>query len=138
MAKKIYISEEEHKEELAEIERLGNELGDLRALIGNTSGRLFRDVDAANAWMNACVIEGAIVPSLSAAVIAEIEAQATHIGILNNTISTREEMIRDLQSDATILQVEINERDDKIDRMREVVETLGLKAKVLRMLKEEF
>ena len=100
--------------------------------------RKFRDVDATQSWMRTAIQEDMVVPAMAQAVIGEIEAQATHIAVLENAISCKSEQIRGLESEVDILTTTLDERNAKIERMREVVETLGLKAKVLRMLKEEF
>ena len=100
--------------------------------------RMYRDVDATQKWMNTAVSEDMLVPAMAQAVIGEIEAQATHIATLENTISTREETIRGLKGIIGDHVQTIEEQGGKIERMREVIEELGIKAKVLRLLKEEF
>ena len=100
--------------------------------------RAFRDVDATQKWMNTAISENMLVPAFAAAIVGEIEAQATHMAELENTISTKSEKIRGLELAVKGLETAVDERDAKIARMREVVESLGLKARVVRLLKEEF
>ena len=100
--------------------------------------RHFRDVDATGKWMHQAVREDMIVPALATAVVGEIEAQAAHIAVLENTISEKAEEIASLSVDILAQEEAIGAHLAKIARMEEIVESLGIKAKVLEMLREEF
>ena len=97
-----------------------------------------RSVDKAQKWCNLAISDDRLVPSMAAEIVAEIEAHTEYEGELNITISHKSSEIRELEAENFTLTATLGERDDKIARMREVVESLGLKARVLRLLKEEF
>ena len=100
--------------------------------------RHFRDVDATAKWMKNALNEDMLVPAMAQAVLGEIEAQATHIADLEIEISARGSSIMQLEKEVERLNSDLEEKIAQIARMKEVIETLGIKAKVMRMLKEEF
>jgi len=98
----------------------------------------FRDVDRTVKWMHQSIKEEMIVPALSQAIIAEIEAQAAHIAQLESTISAKSLTIRTQEGIIEGLHEDVATKEAKIQRMKEVVITLGIKSKVIEMLQEEF
>ena len=100
--------------------------------------RHFRSVDDTQRWMRTAINEETIVPALAQAVIGEIEAQAHQIATLEAEISRRGDMIRKQKQEIEALTEENAQISDTIDRMKQIVKELGIKAKVVQMLKEEF
>lgn len=100
--------------------------------------RHFRSVDDTQRWMRTAINEETIVPALAQAVIGEIEAQAHQIATLEAEISRRGDMIRKQKQEIEALTKENAQISDTIDRMKQIVKELGIKAKVVQMLKEEF
>ena len=100
--------------------------------------RHFRSVDDTQRWMRTAINEETIVPALAQAVIGEIEAQAHQIATLEAEISRRGDMIRKQKQEIEALTEQNAQISDTIDRMKQIVKELGIKAKVVQMLKEEF
>ena len=100
--------------------------------------RHFRSVDDTQRWMRTAINEETIVPALAQAVIGEIEAQAHQIATLEAEISRRGDMIRKQKQEIEALTEENAQISRTIDRMKQIVKELGIKAKVVQMLKEEF
>ena len=100
--------------------------------------RHFRSVDDTQKWMRTAINEETIVPALAQAVIGEIEAQAHQIATLEAEISRRGDMIRKQKQEIEALTEENAQISGTIDRMKQIVKELGIKAKVVQMLKEEF
>ena len=100
--------------------------------------RHFRSVDDTQRWMRTAINEETIVPALAQAVIGEIEAQAHQIATLEAEISRRGDMIRKQKQEIEALADENAQISGTIDRMKQIVKELGIKAKVVQMLKEEF
>ena len=100
--------------------------------------RHYRSVDDADRWMRTAVKEDMIVEALATAVVGEIQAQAHHISTLDIEISRLNVVIRGLEKEIEVLNEENATKSGTIDRMKQIVKELGIKAKVMRMLKEEF
>ena len=117
---------------------LENDMRNLKIQVGQAGGRPFRDVDAAMKWMNEAEREGTVVPAMGAAIVAEIKAQAHQMATLEAEISRRGDMIRKQKQEIEALTEENAQISGTIDRMKQIVKELGIKAKVVQMLKEEF
>ena len=96
-----------------------------------------RSVDKAQKWLLQAEKDDRLVPSMSAEIMGELEAQAAHIAILNNTISNREETIREWVKTAERLSEDLCARNATIEKLATELENRGMHHTAIRVLKEE-
>ena len=91
--------------------------------------RKYRSVDDTAKWMKTCVSEEMIVPALASSVIAEIEAQATHMMEQEIEKSRRGTVISGLEGENARL-------GNELSLIYDILDSLKIKQKVVGILEK--